>query len=57
MRSDYLLYAIAVIFFLFTATALLIVSDQTERSLWSVATVVIGLFALGLGYYQRQKVL
>ena len=55
MRSTILFYLLAVIFFLLTAIALITVVDQTEKSVWSVATVVLGLFSLGLGYYQRPK--
>ena len=55
MRSNLLFYLLAVTFFLLTAIALVTVVDQTEKSVWSVATVVLGLFSLGLGYYQRPK--
>lgn len=55
MRSTILFYLLAVIFFLLTAIALITVVDQTEKSVWSVATVVLGLFSLGLGYYQKPK--
>jgi len=55
MRSDYLLYLLAVVFFIITAVSLAYVMDQVEKSLWVVSTVVLGLFSAGLGYYQRPK--
>lgn len=55
MRSNLLFYLLAVIFFLLTAIALATIVDQTEKNVWSVATVVLGLFSLSLGYYQRPK--
>jgi predicted flap endonuclease-1-like 5' DNA nuclease len=56
MRSDYLLYLLAAVFFIITATSLaLIMVDQTQQSLWVVTTVVLGLFSVGLGYSQRPK--
>jgi predicted flap endonuclease-1-like 5' DNA nuclease len=56
MRSDYLLYALAVVFFIITAASLLFVMSQTEQSLWVLSTVVLGLFSAGLGYHYRPKV-
>jgi predicted flap endonuclease-1-like 5' DNA nuclease len=54
MRSDYALYIVAAFFFILTAiSAILIV--EVERSLWMVATAVLGLLSVGLGYYQRPK--
>jgi predicted flap endonuclease-1-like 5' DNA nuclease len=55
MRSDYILYALAAVFFIITATSIALVAEETQRSLWVVTTVVLGLFSLGLGYYQRPK--
>jgi len=55
MRSDYLLYLLAAVFFIITAVSLALVVDQAEKSLWVVTTVVLGLFSIGLGYYQRPK--
>ena len=56
MRSDYLLYLLAAVFFIITAVSLALIVDQTEKNLWVVTTVVLGLFSIGLGYYQRPKV-
>ena len=55
MRSDYLLYMLAAVFFMITAVSLALVIDQMQKSLWVVTTVVLGLFSVGLGYYQRSK--
>ena len=56
MRLDYTLYVLAAVFFLITIVSLvtpLIV--ETERNLWVVTTVVLGLLSVGLGYSQRPK--
>ncbi len=55
MRSDYLFYALAAVFFLITAASIALVIDQTEKSLWVVSTVVVGLFSATLGYHFRPK--
>jgi predicted flap endonuclease-1-like 5' DNA nuclease len=55
MRLDYTLYVLAVVFFLITAVSFVMVAEQTERNLWVVTTVVLGLFSVGLGYYERPK--
>lgn len=54
MRSDHALYAVAVILFLLTGIAALMLRDP-ERPLWTVTTAVLGLLFLGLGYTQRPK--
>ena len=56
MRLDYTLYVLAAVFFLITIVSLvtpLIV--ETERNLWVVTTVVLGILSAGLGYSQRPK--
>jgi predicted flap endonuclease-1-like 5' DNA nuclease len=55
MRLDYTLYVLAALFFVITAVALVVNLEQTEKSLWVVTTVVLGLMSIGLGYYQRPK--
>jgi predicted flap endonuclease-1-like 5' DNA nuclease len=55
MRLDYALYLLASIFFLITVVSALMLAE-TERNLWVVSTVVLGLFSVGLGYYARPKV-
>lgn len=54
MRSDYLLYLLAVVFFLIAATSIALVADQTQI-LWVTSAVILGLVSAGLGYYQRPK--
>jgi predicted flap endonuclease-1-like 5' DNA nuclease len=55
MRLDYALYGLAIVFFLITAVSFAMVTEQTEKSLWVVTTVVLGLFFVGWGYYARPK--
>jgi len=55
MRLDYTLYIIAALFFVITAVSLVVQLEQTEKSLWVVTTVVLGLLSIGVGYYQRPK--
>jgi predicted flap endonuclease-1-like 5' DNA nuclease len=53
MRSDYALYVVAIIFFILTGT---IVALSVElKELWTVATAVLGLFFVALGYTQRPR--
>jgi predicted flap endonuclease-1-like 5' DNA nuclease len=52
MRLDYISYAVAVIFFIVTLTA---VAYYSEQQLWIVTTAVIGLVFIGFGYTQRPK--
>jgi predicted flap endonuclease-1-like 5' DNA nuclease len=53
MRSDYMLYAVAIIFFILTGAVAAIY--WTEQQLWVVTTAVLGLVFIGLGYTQRPK--
>jgi predicted flap endonuclease-1-like 5' DNA nuclease len=55
MRSEYLFYMLAAVFFIISAVSLALVIDQMQKSLWVVTTVVLGLFSVGLGYYQKRK--
>ncbi len=55
MRTDYMLYILAVIFFILTALSLAFVASQTEQSLSVIATVVLGLFSAGLGFHYRPR--
>jgi len=53
MRPDYALYAVAIIFFVLTG---IIYLHQTNyKELYMVASTVLGLFFMGLGYTQRPK--
>jgi hypothetical protein len=49
MRSDYALYAVAVILFIVTGVA----AYAATASLWIVTTAVVGFVFVGLGYWQR----
>jgi len=53
MRSDYVLYIVAIIFFAITGIGALMLADP-ER-LWIVSTAVLGFFFIGLGYSQRPR--
>ena len=58
MRLDYTLYALAAILFIITVVPFVapIVGETPEtQSVWVVASVVLGLLSLGLGYTQRPK--
>jgi len=53
MRSDYALYAVAVILFILTGV---VAVYATTQQLWIVTTAVIGLVFIGLGYWQRPHI-
>jgi predicted flap endonuclease-1-like 5' DNA nuclease len=55
MRLDYTLYVLAVVFFLITVISFVMVAEQSGRNLWVITTAVLGLFSIGLGYYERPK--
>jgi predicted flap endonuclease-1-like 5' DNA nuclease len=58
MRLDYTLYALAAILFIITVVPFVapIAGENPEtQSVWVVASVVLGLLSLGLGYTQRPK--
>lgn len=52
MRSDYSLYAVAIVFFILTGV---VAAYSMEQQLWIVTTTVLGLAFIGLGYTQRPK--
>ena len=52
MRSDYALYAVAIVFFILTGV---VVAYSVEQQLWIVTSTVLGLIFIGLGYTQRPK--
>lgn len=56
MRLDYVMYALAILFFIVTATSLAIITDQNGRNLYAVSTVVLGLLLATVGYYMRPKI-
>lgn len=53
MRTDYVLYVVAVI--LFIITGIVAIYDVEYKNLWIVGTAVLGLFFAGLGLSQRPK--
>jgi predicted flap endonuclease-1-like 5' DNA nuclease len=53
MRLDYVLYAVAIIFFITTLAA--VVYYYSVEQVWVVIPAVIGLAFIGLGYTQRPK--
>lgn len=57
MRLDHALYTVAIIFFFLTGAVLVSTSmlEEFERNLGVVATVILGLLFIGLGYSQRPK--
>jgi len=56
MRLDYTLYVLAALLFLITVVSLVTpLIAETERNLWVVTTVVLGILSVGLGYSQRPK--
>ena len=56
MRLDYVMYALAILFFIVTATSLAIITDQNGRNLYAVSTVVLGLLIATVGFYMRPKI-
>lgn len=54
MRSDYMLYAVAMICFVITGISFAILADF-ERNLSVVTTVIFGILFIGLGFMQRPK--
>jgi predicted flap endonuclease-1-like 5' DNA nuclease len=58
MRLDYTLYVLAIILFIITVIPFVApIGGETPetQSVWVVASVVLGLLSLGLGYAQRPK--
>jgi len=55
MRSDYSLYAVAIIFFIITVVSFALGLAEFERNVWVVTTAILGLLFIGLGYSQRPK--
>lgn len=57
MRSDYALYAVAIVFFILTGVvvAYVYVYPAEQTNLWVVTSTVLGLVFIGLGYTQRPR--
>lgn len=56
MRSDYVLYILAVLFFLAAVASAALVVEFGERILWITITVILGIISLSFGYYYRPRV-
>jgi len=54
MRLDYVSYAVAIVLFIVTLTAVVYLT-ATQQQVWVVTTVVIGIAFIGLGYTQRPR--
>ena len=55
MRSDYMLYTVAIIFFVITGISFAVLNVGFERSLSVVSTAILGLLFLALGFALRPK--
>jgi len=55
MRLDYVSYAVAIVFFIVTITAVVLSMSTVDKQVWVVSTVVIGLALIGVGYTQRPR--
>ncbi len=59
MRSDYALYALAIVFFIIaavTSPVVPLVANVDERNLYFVLTLVLGVMCAGVGYAMKPKV-
>ena len=56
MRSDYLLYMLAVLFFVAAGVSLSFFMELPEKILWVIINVVLGLVVAGFGYYYRPRI-
>ena len=54
MRSDVILYVVAAIFFVLSIISIILFSD-TERFIWIILNVALGIISIGSGYYLRPK--
>jgi len=55
MRSDYILYAVAIIFFVITGISFVVGLSDLERNVSVVATAMLGILFAGLGFILRPK--
>jgi len=54
MRSDVILYVVAAIFFALSIISIILFSG-TERFIWIILNVALGIISIGSGYYLRPK--
>lgn len=55
VRSDYSLYIVGLIFFLITAASYTMINAGGERTTWMVATAILGILFVSLGFTFRPK--
>jgi predicted flap endonuclease-1-like 5' DNA nuclease len=58
MRLDYMLYVLAAVLLIITVVPFVVpigVETMETRSVWVIASVVLGLLSIGLGYSQRPR--
>ncbi|HVP27469.1 MAG TPA: helix-hairpin-helix domain-containing protein [Candidatus Bathyarchaeia archaeon] len=55
MRSDYILYAVAIIFFVITGISLVAELSELQRNVSVVATIMLGILCAGLGFILRPR--
>jgi predicted flap endonuclease-1-like 5' DNA nuclease len=56
MRSDYILYALAIVFFIIAVIPFAIAMPVEEMALFAVLGVVLGIMSAAVGYAMRPKV-
>ena len=56
MRLDYTLYALAIVIFIITALSAVLVTADTDKSIWIITTAVLGILFVIVGYYVRPQV-
>jgi len=57
MRSDYLLYILAILFFVVAALSANLEIASPEKIAWVVVNLVLGLVTAGFGYHYRPRTL
>jgi predicted flap endonuclease-1-like 5' DNA nuclease len=53
---DYTLYALAIVFFILTALSAVLVTAETDKSIWVITTAVLGTLFVIVGYYMKPQV-
>jgi predicted flap endonuclease-1-like 5' DNA nuclease len=57
MRSDYLLYLLALLFFAAAAVSANLEMELAQKSVWVLINVVLGFVSAGFGYHYRPRTL
>ena len=55
MRMDYALYGLAIVLFALTLITLVMVDDSEGKVAYAASTAVVGLLAVGAGYFLKPK--